>query len=99
VIAEEEKRCLPCGWARKEGEKEGGGEGRRGRREEGGTLRLSEKRRPCSCKEEMSSLVEAAESWWDWDEPAEDGDIATASMTEGAQIGQNPAAKPPLGFA
>jgi hypothetical protein len=76
-----------------------GGQGRRGRREEGGTLRLSEKRRPCSCKEEMSSLVEAAESWWDWDEPAEDGDIATASMTEGAQIGQNPAAKPPLGFA
>jgi hypothetical protein len=43
------------------------------------TLRLSEKRRP-SCKDGMSSLVEAASRLWDWDE-TEDGDIAAASMS------------------
>lgn len=53
--------------------------GLQGGEEERHTLRLSEKRRP-SCND-MSSLVEAAESWWGWEE-AEDGDIATASITD-----------------
>ena len=51
-----------------------------------GTLRLSEKRRP-SCKDGMSSLVEAASRVWD---ETEDGDIAAASMTEAAGTGTNP---------
>jgi hypothetical protein len=75
---------VPCGLARTEGKKK-----------KNGTLRLSEKRRLCSCKEEMSSVVEAAESSWGWDE-TEDGDIATASMTEAPTAdggGQNPAAE------